>query len=489
VYPEIDAEAIMSAHFLLAGPLLAGAILGPVAAARDGVPSSGRAPAADWVGQANQSFASFGVSIAAAGDVNGDGYGDVIVGASEFDNGQLGEGKAFVYHGSPAGLPATPDWSVEGGQVGANFGVSVGAAGDVNGDGYDDVIVGANFYDNGQTDEGRAYVYHGSASGLSPTPNWIAEGNQADAVFGYSSRTAGDVNGDGYDDVIVGAMAYDNGELDEGRAYVYLGSPKGLRRRPRWTAEGNQPGAQGGCACFGYSVGTAGDVNGDGYDDVVVGAPFQDNGQNNEGRAYVYLGSPLGPGKQAAWTGEGDQENAYFGRAVGAAGDVNGDGYDDIVVGADYYDQDQPDEGAAFVYHGSPSGPSVTAQWIGDTSLGGTRYAASVGPARRRLRGPDRRRTNLVGHAVHGRRGLRVLRLRRRPFSGARLDGSGPGHLRRRPVRSVGGHGGRRQRRRVRRAPGRGAARDQRRVLRGGGVQLPRPPALTCIEGVPAQRT
>jgi hypothetical protein len=381
VYPEIDAEAIMSAHFLLAGPLLAGAILGPVAAARDGVPSSGRAPAADWVGQANQSFASFGVSIAAAGDVNGDGYGDVIVGASEFDNGQLGEGKAFVYHGSPAGLPATPDWSVEGGQVGANFGVSVGAAGDVNGDGYDDVIVGANFYDNGQTDEGRAYVYHGSASGLSPTPNWIAEGNQADAVFGYSSRTAGDVNGDGYDDVIVGAMAYDNGELDEGRAYVYLGSPKGLRRRPRWTAEGNQPGAQGGCACFGYSVGTAGDVNGDGYDDVVVGAPFQDNGQNNEGRAYVYLGSPLGPGKQAAWTGEGDQENAYFGRAVGAAGDVNGDGYDDIVVGADYYDQDQPDEGAAFVYHGSPSGPSVTAQWIGDTSLGGTRYAASVGTA------------------------------------------------------------------------------------------------------------
>jgi hypothetical protein len=381
VYPEADAETTLSAHFLLAGPLVAGAILWPVEVACDGVPSSGRAAAADWVGEANQSFASFGISIAAAGDVNGDGYGDVIVGAAEFDNGQVGEGKVFVYHGSPVGLPTTPDWSVEGEQAGANFGVSVGTAGDVNGDGYDDVIVGANFYDNGQTDEGRASVYHGSASGLSPTPSWIAESNQADAVFGYSARTAGDVNGDGYDDVIVGAMAYDNGELDEGRAYVYLGSPKGLRRRPRWTAEGNQPGAQGGCACFGYSVGTAGDVNGDGYDDVVVGAPFQDNGQNNEGRAYVYLGSPLGPSTQPAWTGEGDQENAYFGRAVGTAGDVDGDGYDDIVVGADYYDKDQQDEGAAFVYHGSRSGPSTTAQWIGDTNLGGTRYGASVGAA------------------------------------------------------------------------------------------------------------
>jgi hypothetical protein len=76
----------------------------------------------------------------------------------------------------------------------------------VNGDGYADVIVGAPYYDNGETDEGRAYVYHGSSSGLSATANWTAESNQASAYFGYSVSTAGDVNGDGYADVIVGAF-------------------------------------------------------------------------------------------------------------------------------------------------------------------------------------------------------------------------------------------------------------------------------------------
>jgi hypothetical protein len=102
----------------------------------------------------------------------------------------------------------------------------------VNGDGYADVIVGAPYYDNGETDEGRAYVYHGSAAGLSTAPNWIAESNQANALFGVSVGTAGDVNGDGYADVIVGAYEYDNGEDNEGRAYLYNGSAGGLSTTP-----------------------------------------------------------------------------------------------------------------------------------------------------------------------------------------------------------------------------------------------------------------
>jgi hypothetical protein len=113
--------------------------------------------------------------------VNGDGYADLIVGAFIYDNGQANEGRAFVYHGSAAGLSSIPDWTAESDQVDAWFGHSVGTAGDVNGDGYDDVIVGANSFTNGQTDEGRAFVYHGSAAGLSATPDWTAESDQADA--------------------------------------------------------------------------------------------------------------------------------------------------------------------------------------------------------------------------------------------------------------------------------------------------------------------
>ncbi|MCP4128112.1 MAG: hypothetical protein GY753_13750, partial [Gammaproteobacteria bacterium] len=148
---------------------------------------------------------------------------------------------------------ATSEWAAEGNQAYANFGGSVGAAGDVNNDGYADVIVGAYLYDNGEADEGRAYVYHGSASGLSASPDWTAESNQASAQLGDSVGTAGDVNNDGYADVIVGAQAYDNGQPDEGRAFVYHGSAAGLSASPDWTAESNQTSAY-----FGCSVGTAG---------------------------------------------------------------------------------------------------------------------------------------------------------------------------------------------------------------------------------------
>ena len=105
-------------------------------------------------------------------------------------------------------------------------------AGDVNGDGYADVIVGAPYYDNGQTDEGRAFVYLGSAAGpgAEPRPGPPRATRRARS-FGCSVATAGDVNGDGYSDVIVGAYCYDNGQTDEGRAFVYHGSSGGLNRQ------------------------------------------------------------------------------------------------------------------------------------------------------------------------------------------------------------------------------------------------------------------
>jgi hypothetical protein len=227
-----------------------------------------------WTSESNQDNAYFGETVSTAGDVNGDGYADVIIGAYLYDNGEVDEGRAFVYHGSASGLSTIENWTAEGDQADTHFGHPVSTAGDVNGDGYADVIVGSYGYDNGETDEGRAYVYHGSATGLSTTENWIAEGNQAFAYFGSFASAAGDVNGDGYGDVIVGAYYYDNGEVDEGRAFVYHGSASGLSLTEDWTAESNQAGA-----FFAHPVSSAGDVNGDGYADVIIGAFRYDNGE------------------------------------------------------------------------------------------------------------------------------------------------------------------------------------------------------------------
>jgi hypothetical protein len=336
----------------------------------------GLAASSGWTAESDQSTAAYGYSVATAGDVNGDGFSDVIVGAYLFDNGQADEGRAFVYLGSATGLSATVAWTAESDQAIARFGVSVGAAGDVNGDGYSDVIVGADLYDNGRTDEGRAFVYLGSATGLSASVAWSAESNQAGAWFGHSVATAGDVNGDGYSDVIVGAYQFDNGQTDEGRAFVYLGSATGLSAGVAWTAESAQAGAW-----FGVSVASAGDVNGDGYSDVIVGAYLFDNGESAEGRASVYHGSATGLSATAAWTAESDQAEAFFGLSVATAGDVNGDGYSDVIVGAPFYDNGETTEGRAFVYHGSATGLSATVGWTAESDQASAQFGWSVASA------------------------------------------------------------------------------------------------------------
>jgi hypothetical protein len=335
--------------------------------------AAGLSPTANWTVESNQAYANLGFSASTAGDANGDGYGDVIVGAWVYDNGQSGEGRAYAYYGSAAGLSDTPGWTAEGNQNGTGFGWAVSTAGDVNGDGYADAIISAPTYDAGEQNEGRAYVYMGSADGLSSQPDWAIESNQANAEIGSSVSTAGDVNGDGYADVIVGAPGYDNDETGEGRTYLFLGSAGGLTGASAWTAEGNQTSAS-----FGRSVSTAGDVNGDGYADVIIGARLHDNGQLNEGRAYVYHGSAVGLSASAGWTADGDQGGAVLGSSVSTAGDVNGDGYADIIVGALEYDNGQTAEGRAYVYHGSATGPSTTADWIAESNQAFAFFGISV---------------------------------------------------------------------------------------------------------------
>jgi len=304
--------------------------------------------------ESNQTLSQLGYSVACAGDVNGDGYSDVIAGAWLYTNGEGAEGRAFIYHGSASGINNVVVTTVESNQVNANLGISVASAGDVNGDGYSDVIAGAQLYDNGTTDEGVAFIYHGSAAGINNVAVTTVESNQGFSQFGFSVSSAGDVNGDGYSDVIVGAYTFDNIETNEGAAFIYHGSASGIINTVAATVESNQAGAS-----FGTSVACAGDINGDGYSDVIAGATLYDNGQTNEGAAYVYFGSASGLNIIPAAILESNQANAQMGRGVASAGDVNGDGYSDVVVGVYQYDNPESNEGGVFVYHGSAAGLSI----------------------------------------------------------------------------------------------------------------------------------
>jgi hypothetical protein len=315
----------------------------------------------DWMATGEGEANNFGYSVATAGDVNGDGYADVVVGADRY---KQFTGRTYVYLGNASGLSDTPIFTATGEDVNNHFGYSVDTAGDVNGDGYDDIIVGAYHY---KEFTGRVYIYAGNANGLSATPALTITGEAPDTYFGRSVGAAGDVNGDGYDDVIVGAQAYDHWT---GRVYVYAGSPSGVGATPIFTAGGEGPSDS-----YGRSVGAAGDVNGDGCSDIIVGAHGYGDFQ---GRVYVYAGSAEGLGAVPTFTATGAGANGHFGYSAGTAGDVNRDGYDDLIVGANHQSKNT---GWVYVFAGSSNGLSATPIFTATGESEYNHYGDSVGTA------------------------------------------------------------------------------------------------------------
>jgi hypothetical protein len=272
-----------------------------------------------------------------AGDVNGDGYADLVVGESQFNGGT---GRFYLYYGGASGLHSQPDFHADGSDGNqAGFATAPATAGDVNGDGYADVLIPA---DGAAAGAGRVYVYFGSASGLQATPMLLSAPDGTGSAFGWSVVST-DVNGDGLGDIAVGAI----GAATNGRTYLYLGTATGLSQT---AININAPDANG---AFGIAIAN-GDANGDGFADLLIGANTA--GPNGEGRAYLYYGSASGLAATpvTTLTGPGGA-GTYFGGGVSLP-DVNADGFGDLLIGANA----DTNTGKAYVYLGAAAGPSTT---------------------------------------------------------------------------------------------------------------------------------
>ena len=344
-----------------------------------------------------------GISVSSAGDVNGDGYDDLIIGANRADpNGDSNAGETYIVYGGASApdtdgvldlsaLDGTNGFTLTGIDADDRSGSSVSSAGDVNGDGYDDLIIGAGYADpNGDSNAGETYLVYGGASApgtdgvldlsaLDGTNGFILNGIDTYDSSGISVSSAGDVNGDGYDDLIIGANSADpNGDSSAGETYLVYGgaSAPGTGGVLDLSAlNGTNGFILAGIDAYdlsGWSVSSAGDVNGDGYDDLIIGAWLADpNGDSLAGETYVVYGGARAPGTGGVLDlSDLDGTNGFIlagidafdqsGRSVSSAGDVNGDGYDDLIIGADGADPNgDSSAGETYLVYGGASAPGT----------------------------------------------------------------------------------------------------------------------------------
>ncbi|SEF59961.1 integrin alpha [Nitrosomonas ureae] len=322
-----------------------------------------------------------GFSVSSAGDVNGDSFDDLIVGAYRADPNGYSSGSSYVVFGKASGFSAAMNLSSLDGRNGFRLdgvasddqsGGSVSNVGDVNGDGFDDLIVGAALSHTNQEDGsyyGSSYVVFGRASGFSAAMDLSSldgsNGFRLDGVkrrdyLGDSVSNAGDVNGDGFDDLIVGAWgASPNGNYS-GSSYVVFGKASSFKAVMDLSSlDGSNGFRLDGVKSYdlsGHSVSTAGDVNGDGFDELIIGA-------SGIGSSYVVFGRAAGFRAEMDLSSldgsNGFRLDGATAQSISNAGDANGDGFGDLIVGSWRTASNGSDSGSSYVVFGKASGFSA----------------------------------------------------------------------------------------------------------------------------------